>query len=166
MAGSSTTGSANSGGFTPTAEHTIEIDAPPERVWAVITDVARTPEWSPACYRVEWLEPGKRFRGYNKLNGARWSRVCTVTASESPSVFAFSTEFKGRESTRWRYTLEPRTPGGGTRLTEAYQIVSMPLWVRVARSLPGAMKKTERDTQRNLEQSLERIKELAEAVGN
>jgi uncharacterized protein YndB with AHSA1/START domain len=164
MAGSSTTESASSGGFTPTAEHTVHISAPPQRVWDLVTNVTRTPEWSPACYRVEWIEPGRRFRGYNKLNGARWSRECEITTSEAPEVFAFSTVFKGRESTRWRYVLEPA--GGGTTLTEAYQIVSMPLWVRVARALPGAGKKTERDTRRNLEQSVAGIKRLAEATGS
>ena len=164
MAGSSTTGSASSGGFTPTAEHSIDIEAPPEAVWQVISDVSRTPEWSPACYRVEWIDEGKRFRGYNKLNGARWSRECMVTASEPSKLFAFSTRFKGRESTRWRYTLEPS--GSKTKLTEAYEIVSMPLWVRTLRRLPGALAKTRRDTQQNLEQSLERIKQLAETLGD
>jgi hypothetical protein len=133
-------------------------------VWRVISDVTRTPEWSPACHRVEWLEAGRRFRGYNKLNGARWSRECVITTSEPGKRFAFSTLFKGQESTRWRYTIDAR--GDATRLTEAYEIVSMPLWVRTLRRLPGALAKTTRDTQRNLEQSLARIKALAESVGD
>ena len=164
MAGSSTTGSASSDGFTATAETSVDIDAPAEEVWAIVSDVTRTPEWSPACHRVEWLEEGKRFRGYNKLNGARWSRECVITESEPATRFAFSTLFKGQESTRWRYTLEPL--GNGTKLTEAYEIVSMPFWVRALRRLPGAMTKTTRDTQKNLEQSVARIKELAESVGD
>ena len=149
---------------TPTAEASVDIDASADAVWRVVSDVTRTPEWSPACYRVEWLEEGRRFRGYNKLNGARWSRECVVTESEPGRVFSFSTLFKGQESTRWRYRLDGN--GNRTTLREAYEIVSMPLWVRTLRRLPGAMAKTERDTQRNLEQSVERIKQLAEAVGD
>jgi hypothetical protein len=75
-------------------------------------------------------------------------------------VFAFSTIFKGRESTRWRYRLEPS--GSGTRVSEGYQVVAMPTWVRLMRKLPGAMAKTERDTQQNIETSLDRLKAIVE----
>ena len=135
----------------------IAIDAPVDRVWAIVSDPTRTPEWSPVCYRCEWIEEGKRFRGFNRLNGARWSRECVVTAWEPPHVFGFSTLFKDRESTRWRYTVEDG------RLTEAYQVVLVPRWVRALRRLPGAMAKTERDMRRNIDASLGRIKALAEA---
>lgn len=149
----------------PTAAESIEVAAPPETVWAIVADVTRTPEWSPVCHSCEWLDgggpaPGARFVGRNKLNGARWSRECVVTAAEPGEVFAFSTQFRGNESTRWRYTLEPTA--SGTRLTEAYQIVSVPPWIRVLRKLPGVVAKSERDTRSNLQTSLERIKALAE----
>ena len=151
----------------PTAERTIDVAAPPDVVWGLVADVTRTPEWSPACHRCEWLDGatgpavGARFRGFNKLNGARWSRDCTVTVAEPGVAFGFSTAFKGRESTRWRYRLEPTATG--TRVSEAYQVVAMPTWVKVMRRIPGALAKTERDTQRNLETSLDRIKAITEA---
>ncbi len=151
---------------TPTASATVEVDAPPDAVWSLVADVTRTPEWSPVCHRCEWIDGsdgptvGARFRGHNSLNGARWSRACTVTAAEPGLVFAFSTEFKGNESTRWRYEVEPS--GSGSRVTEAYEVVSYPLWVRLFRSLPGAAAKSERDTRHNISTSLERIKAIAE----
>jgi len=148
----------------PTAELSIEIDSSPEAIWAVVSDVTRVPSWSPACYRCEWIDEGRRFRGYNRLNGARWSRECVVTASEPGRVFAFSTLFKGEESTRWRYSVEPgREPGDKTTLREAYRVVMIPRWVRAARMLPGAKAKTERDIRWNIEHSLERIKQIVEA---
>lgn len=154
---------------TPTAEKSIEVDASPEACWAVVSDVTRTPEWSPVCHRVEWVgdraEPvvGARFRGHNRLNGARWARECVVTVAEPGREFAFSTEFKGEESTRWRYRFEP--VGSKTRITEAYESVMVPRWVRALRMLPGAMAKTERDTRNNISTSLERLKAIVEGDG-
>lgn len=151
----------------PTTELAVEIGAPPADVWRIVADVTRIPEWSPVCHRCEWIEDaeagavGAHFRGHNRLNGARWSRDCVVTAAEPGEVFAFSTLFKGQESTRWRYRFEPTD--SGTRVSEAYQIVTMPRWVRMLRRLPGALAKTERDTQRNIETSLARLKAVAEA---
>ena len=147
-------------------ESHIEIAAPPERVWAVVSDVMRTPEWSPVCRQVEWLppsnraEPGARFRGHNKLRMFRWSRDCVIDEADGPTTFAFHTEIEGTESTRWRYTLEPTA--GGTRLTETYRAVSAPRWVSWLRKLGGA-KQSDKDTRWNISTSLERIKKLVEA---
>jgi polyketide cyclase/dehydrase/lipid transport protein len=151
----------------PTAELSVEVEASPDACWAVVSDVSRTPEWSPVCHRVEWTgdrrEPfvGARFRGHNRLNGARWSRECVVTAADPGRVFAFSTLFKGQESTRWRYRFE--LAGSKTRITEEYQSVMVPAWVRLLRRIPGAMAKTERDTRSNVATSLERLKAIVEA---
>jgi hypothetical protein len=150
----------------PTAETSIAIDAPADRLWEIVADVTRIPEWSPVCHAVEWIDGsstavvGARFRGHNRLNGARWSRECVITEAEPGAVLAFSTLFKGEESTRWRYRFEGDGPS--TTVREAYQIVTMPRWVRMVRRLPGALAKTERDTAQNLTTSLERLKAIAE----
>ncbi|MDQ2651205.1 MAG: SRPBCC family protein [Actinomycetota bacterium] len=150
----------------PTAELHIDVDASPDDVWPVVADVTRIPEWSPVCHRCEWIDGssgpavGARFRGYNKLNGARWTRDCEVTALEPGQLFAFSTRFKGQESTRWRYRLEPTATG--TRIHEGYEVVLIPRWIRFLRRLPGAMAKTERDTQENIGTSLQRLKAIVE----
>ena len=83
-----------------------------------------------------------------------------ITEAEPGAVLAFSTLFKGQESTRWRYRFEGDGPT--TTVREAYQIVAMPRWVRMVRRLPGALAKTERDTAQNLATSLERLKAIAE----
>ena len=150
----------------PTAADDVDVAAAPVDVWAVVADVTRTPEWSPVCHRCEWIDGssspvvGARFRGHNRLNGARWSRDCVVTEAEPGVVFAFSTLFRGEESTRWRYRIEPR--GTGSRLEEAYEIVRIPPWIRVLRLVPGMKSKSERDTRSNLATSLARIKEIVE----
>ena len=38
------------------ASHTVEIDAPPERVWEVAADVPASPVWQPALLTVETIE--------------------------------------------------------------------------------------------------------------
>lgn len=152
----------------PDAELSIVVAAPAATVWSTVADVTRIPEWSPVCHRVEWLGDsrgpavGARFRGHNRLNGARWSRECVITECEPEKLLSFSTLFKGEESTRWRYALQAE--GEGTRVSEAYEIVSMPLWVRLLRRMPGAAAKSERDTRSNLGTSLERLKAIVEAV--
>ena len=151
----------------PTAESSIVVRAPADRLWEIVADVTRIPEWSPVCHQVEWLDGadvaavGARFRGHNKLNGARWSRECEVTEAERGKVLAFSALFKGEESTRWRYSFEPS--GESTTVREAYEIVMIPPWLRFLRRLPGVVAKSERDTKENLSTSLERLKAIAEA---
>jgi uncharacterized protein YndB with AHSA1/START domain len=39
-------------------ETTRHIDAPPQRIWEVLFDVARWPEWTPTIVRVERLDNG------------------------------------------------------------------------------------------------------------
>ncbi len=39
-------------------ERTVRIDAPPDKVWAVLTDVERWPEWTPSVLSVERTESG------------------------------------------------------------------------------------------------------------
>ena len=34
----------------------VHVDAPPDVVWALVADLDRMGEWSPECYRVEWLD--------------------------------------------------------------------------------------------------------------
>ncbi|HVM40732.1 MAG TPA: SRPBCC family protein [Acidimicrobiia bacterium] len=151
----------------PTHEASIEIAAPPEEVWPLVADVTRMAQLSPVCRRNEWLgEPAKpvvgaRFRGHNRNGVFRWSRECTVTEAEPGRRFAFSTLFKGAESTRWRYTFEPTADG--TRVTEAYEVVSVPRWLRILWRLPGARAKSERDHVANIAGMLDHLKAAAES---
>jgi len=143
-----------------------QIAAPPETVWSLVADVTRMSEWSPVIDRCEWVDGasgpqvGAGFVGHNRQNGARWSRECAITASDPGRELAFETFFRGEPSTRWRYRFEPSE--AGTLVTESYEVVAMPMWVRALRRVPGMIERSRRDARRGMELTLERIDTLAE----
>ena len=63
----------------------IEIDAPPERVWQVLTDFAAYPEWNPFIRSIEGEpEVGSRLKVRIELPGGRGMTFRpTVQAAES-----------------------------------------------------------------------------------
>ena len=152
----------------PTAQRgnsSIDIAAPPDVVYDLITDITRMGEWSPECYRCEWLDgataaaPGARFRGYNRLGPLRWQRTVVIDTAEPGREFAFTTvnDGAGREETRWRYTMEPSSTG--TLLTESFQF----LWCSVPNRLAEALLPRGRQVNRGIEETLRRIKRAAES---
>ena len=66
----------------------ILIDAPPQAVWSVVSDVTRVGEWSGECRGCTWESPsdkaevGARFRGKNRRG------AFAGLASTSSSSFA------------------------------------------------------------------------------
>jgi hypothetical protein len=142
-----------------------DISALPEMLYDLIADVTRMGEWSPECYRCEWLDGasgptvGARFRGYNRRGLMRWERTAVVTAADRGHEFAFATvnDRSGRLETRWQYLLEPSPHG--TMLTESFHFVWCSLPVRAAELLiPRG-----RQMQRGIEDTVRRIKCVAEA---
>jgi Polyketide cyclase / dehydrase and lipid transport len=138
---------------------TIHIDAPPERVYELVSDVGRMGQWSPECYRAEWVDgatgpaPGARFKGHNKRGPLRWSTKPTVLVANPGTEFAFRTR-----ETVWRYQMQDG-PGGGTDLTESFEVESYNLLFRIfdppARRQPVLTK--------GIETTLQRIKAAAES---
>lgn len=143
-------------------DESIEIQAPPERVYDIVADLTRMGEWSPECYRVEWIGEttgpvaGAEFMGHNRVGPYRWSVGGRVVAADPGREFAFTTYADGRESTRWRYRFD--TFENGTIITESYEYVWSKWWVRLA-DLVTPRKRT---LQRGMRQTLERIKAAAE----
>ena len=138
--------------------------APPDRVYQLLSDVTRMGEWSPECYRCEWLDGvtapsvGARFKGYNRRGWRRWAGPCRVTAVDMGRVFAFETLPGGRAQTKWRYELEPAE--GGTTLTESFEV----LWhTRVLIWLYGGPRRRLAQMEESVRHTLERIKAAAEA---
>ena len=51
------------------ASRSAVYDAPPERIWAVLTDTARAPEWRTGLKSVEALTPLDGKRRYREVSG-------------------------------------------------------------------------------------------------
>lgn len=142
----------------------VEVAAPIEAVWKLVSDPLRTPEWSHECRRVELLDGATplaldhRFRGTNQSGRYRWSRTCTVFVYDEPREFSYITSGGPGDATAWHFRLEPTA--SGTRLTQAFQGVSMPLWLSlvVTALIPAHDDRTEA-----LREDLIRLGALAEA---
>lgn len=145
-------------------EERIEIAAPPEAVYDLVSDMTRMGEWSPECRRCEWVGTstgpvvGAEFLGHNQVGPYRWSVGGTVVTADRGREFAFTTLLKGHDSTRWRYRFEPSD--GGTILSESYEYVWSTRLIRLSDAL------TPRRTMlhRGIRQTLRRIKDVAEQV--
>lgn len=144
-------------------EESIEIAAPPDKVWAMVADVTRMGEWSPENKGGEWIDGasapavGARFKGRNKQGRARWSTKCLVEECEPGRIFAFATQVGGKDRTRWSYRFEPVV--AGTRVTESWESVR---YGRLSRLLLKPEKR-QPEIERGVRQTLERLKEKAEA---
>jgi len=146
----------------------IHIDAPPERVWAVIANLDRMGEWSPECYRVEWLEgasspavAGARFRGWNRYGRMKWSVACKVQTAIPAKELSFSTLVREKEMVTWSYRIEPAD--GGVDLVESFDVHWLPISARIAEDL--LMRDRDRRREEAMRTTLERIKALVEAEG-
>ena len=151
----------------PTAQdgrRTIDIAAPPNVVYDLIADVTRMGEWSPECYRCEWLNGvnspvvGARFRGYNRRGGYRWERTAVVVTADLGREFAFKTvnDRTERHETCWQYTMQPSP--SGTLLTESFQF----LWCSLANRAAEVFIPRGRQVNRGIEETLLRVKAAAE----
>ena len=145
----------------------VVIEAPAARIYALVADLPRMGDWSPECRRVEWLEgstgpaEGATFIGHNQ-GGPRglmkWSRRGRVLTADPGREFAFVTEEGGRDSTEWRYRLEPVE--GGTRVTESYAVRWIPTWARIV-DVPT---NRARELREAMQHTLEQLKGAAEAT--
>jgi hypothetical protein len=144
-----------------TAACSIEIDAPPEAIYDLISDVTRMGEWSPECVRCEWLgaagEVGSTFKGHNRRGPARWSTVARVMVADRPKEFSFATLYRDEPSTRWTYRF---TGAGPTTVTESFDALKVPALIAFAERY--LLRNRQSQLEDGMAQTLARIKQAAE----
>ena len=147
---------------------TVHMNAAPERIYDLVSDVTKIGRYSPETFEAEWLDGasgpavGARFRGHVKRNGrgpTYWTE-CQVVTAEPGREFAFGVGKPGKPLNTWRYRIEPT--GDGAAVTESFELTPN-LGLRVYWALLGwARGRTNRDGMRT---TLERIKAEVEAGG-
>lgn len=143
---------------------TLEIFAPAETVWSVVSDVARMSEWSPECRKILRLKSGPvglgtKFLGVNKRGIAVWPTMSTIVRFEPDRAVAWKTRESGAT---WTYELEPTLRG--TRVTARRDLEAFsPLTTLVAPLIGGAISH-DGELVSGLGTTLKRIKATVEAV--
>jgi uncharacterized protein YndB with AHSA1/START domain len=106
---------------------TLDIDAPPQVVWSLVSDLERMSEWSPEVYAIDWLDgatraaKGATFVGKNRIGVIRWSMRVRIIEFEPSRRLAFATQEYDVDQTRWSFTIEPIS--SGSRVTERFNVV-------------------------------------------
>ena len=145
-------------------ESSIEIDAPPARVWEVVSEVRNATEWSSQAWKI--FSPGGRTTkgtwavNLNKRGPVVWPTTSRVVEFEPGRRFANRIN---ENTTVWVFELEP-TPSGGTRLTERREVPDGLTFISrfLTDKLFGGQKSFTAEMDRGVSTSLQRIKALAE----
>jgi uncharacterized protein YndB with AHSA1/START domain len=144
---------------------TVHMDAPPERIWSLVSDITQTGRFSPETFEAEWIEGaegpgiGARFRGHvrrNEKGPVYWTK-CTVVACEPNKEFVFAVGQPGDPLNTWSYQLEPS--GDGTDVTESFELADR-LALRIYWAAFGWSRG--RRNRNDMRRTLERIKSVVE----
>lgn len=103
------------------------IDASPDELYDIVSDVTRTPELSSEIADVKWLDGatgpavGARFKARNSAGrGPDWYNKPVITVADRGREFTFErTEWIGG-TLRWSYRFDPDATG--TMVTESYEV--------------------------------------------
>ena len=159
----------------PTVTVSVDVDASPGEVWALVSDIGLSSRFSNEVSGAEWLDGADgpaldaRFVGHS-AHGAigEWTTTCVVTGFEPQRLFEWSVIGRdGDISSIWRYTITE--PGdGGVHLDYWFQMGPGRGGLNFA--IEAMPDKEERIVARRLEEhraNMERViggvKELAEA---
>ena len=145
------------------------VQARPETIYSILSDVTRTPELSPEVTRCQWLDGatgpvvGARFKATNKMpNRPAFSNKPVVTIAEPGRTFAFSRTEPFGGTVEWKYALEP--DGDATIVTESYTVtkpVSAVGWFIIGGLFGRKDRRT--DLREGMQQTLRRLQVIAEA---
>ncbi|MGH3530335.1 MAG: SRPBCC family protein [Mycobacterium sp.] len=146
----------------PLLQAQVDIKAPVSKVWGLVSDFRRMPQWSPQC---RWMRPigplrqGTRTLNLNRRNYLFWPTTCTVTEVIPEQKLAFRVKANG---TIWSYELQPIPEG--TRVIESRHAENgvTPVSTMTVNALFGGVANFERELVDGMNTSLANIKAAAE----
>jgi uncharacterized protein YndB with AHSA1/START domain len=144
-------------------EAVIDIAAPPELVWAVVADLKRMSEFSPALVRMQPIgtpKPGTWTININRDGKKYYPTTARIVRYEPNRAFAFRVN---ENRAVWSYTLEPTE--AGTRLIERRDCPNGTTWFsrKAIDAAMGGEQPFEEKLERGMQETLDRIKTAVEA---
>jgi len=150
--------------FEKLLEESIEINAPADKVWSLVTDLPKMAKWSPQVVKSTVkggiVKEGATFSNLNKQGIKRWPtggkvvRFTPPTAS-TPGEFAF----RIRENRSiWSFQLEPTETG--TKVTERRETPEgiSGLSLGLTKVVLGGQEKFTAELKQGMQQTLQRMK--------
>ncbi|PVY96540.1 SRPBCC family protein [Actinomycetospora cinnamomea] len=163
----------------PTAEAAVHVEAPPARVWPLVSDIAVVAETSEELQEAQWLPApdgpaegdapavGHRFRGRNAHpQVGEWETVSEVVECDEERAFAWAVTDPANPTALWRFTLRP--VAGGTELRQRARMGPGPSnLTTVIERMPDKEERLVagrlREWQQGIERTLAGIKQRAES---
>ena len=108
-----------------THQQSIIVEATPQALYDLVSDITRTGEWSPVCTTCWWDDAaeagqvGTWFTGHNELAERTWETRSQIAAAVPGREFAW---IVGGRFARWGFTFHP--DGAATKLTESWEFLS------------------------------------------
>jgi hypothetical protein len=149
----------------------VEIAAPVEQVWSLVTDIELPARFSEEFLGATWVgdgpAPGASFIGRNRHAAiGEWEVECFVEVYEVHRSFAWASVDPSNPGARWRFDLEP--VGTGSRLRFSMSMGPGPSGITAAIEAmpdrePRILRRRVSEHHRNMTRTVEGIRELAEA---
>ena len=120
-------------------------------------------DWSPECYRCEWLNgattavAGARFRGHNRLGKVRWHTDAIVTVAD-PGRELRSRPCTRRAGKKRCGATNFGKSAAGTEVIESYRF----LWCPIANRIAELLIPRDKQLRMGIQETLNRIKTAAE----
>jgi uncharacterized protein YndB with AHSA1/START domain len=137
-----------------------DIAAPPEVVYAAISDVTRMGEWSEECYECEWHDGfdgpvvGATFDGHNRHGEHEWTTQGKVIEADPGRAFAFECSMMDFHYSTWGYRIEPTETG--CRVTEWSEDFRPESTLELSKQISGVDDRAARNRQ-TMSSTLERL---------
>lgn len=148
-------------------EETVEVDAPPAKVWSLVSDVKRMASWSPQVVKTFVrgggpVQLGTRTFNINHKGLLVWPTQAKVVRFEPHREFAIRVK---DNFTIWSFTLEP-TETGGTRITQRRETPDglSSISLRLTDTVLGGQAGFTAELRAGMRQTLDRIKAEAETA--
>ena len=150
---------------TTRVSRSVDVAAPAERVWALVSDLPGMGRFSPENTGGRWSggtgpTVGAVFRGTNRRGARRWSTRSVVTRCEPGRAFAFQVDVARLPVAQWSYDLSP-TADGSCRVTETWEDRRGVLLTRLGGMATGVQDRTA-FTANSIDTTLAAVKAAAE----